>query len=211
MKGLKLCRDGSIVEEPQECSSGTLDYLDGARRVLLSKRLSGILRHYPDKYGVKIDSRGWAFINEIVEGLRRTRGFEWVREWHLIGIAKHDPKGRFEVRGSMIRARYGHTIKVEIEPLPGEPPETLYHGTSIDRLSSILKQGLKPMKRLYVHLTSSFEDAVETGRRHGSRVVVLKIDSKCLGREGFSVKRASKTVYVVERVPPKCIIDYTIV
>jgi len=205
IKGVRLCRDGSFTEEPAKCSSGEAGFLDARRRLMLSKRLSGILRHYPDKYGVKVNDRGWASIREIVNALRRTRGFEWVEEWHVRAIASLDPKGRFEVRGDRIRARYGHTIRVFVEPLPGRPPEKLFHGTTADRLRSILREGLKPMRRLMVHLTSDYESAVETGRRHGERVVVLEVDTKCVEKHGYRVRRASRTIFVVEHVPPECI------
>ncbi len=205
IRGVRMCRDGSFVEEPVRCNSGEAGFLDARRRLALSKRLSGILRHYPGRYGVRVDDRGWASIREIVNALKRTRGFEWVEEWHIRAIASLDPKGRFEVRGDRIRARYGHTIRVVVEPLPGRPPEKLFHGTTADRLKSILKEGLKPMRRLMVHLTSDYKSAVETGRRHGEKVVVLEVDTKCVEKHGYHVRRVSRIVYIVERVPPECI------
>jgi putative RNA 2'-phosphotransferase len=207
---LYLCKDKKVVEDPLLCDN-VIDFLDGKRRLLLSKLMSGILRHYPWRIGIKLDERGWAPIDKLVEGIRGIKGFEWVKEWHIRAIATYDPKGRFEILGNKIRARYGHSIPVRIEPLPGEIPEFLYHGTPEENLKSILKEGIKRMKRLKVHLSDSFNSAIEVGIRRSSRVAVLKISTKCLRRLGYEVEKASKVVYTVDYVPPECIVEYKVV
>ncbi len=205
MKGLYKCKGGGYAEEPSECPSGVEEWLPGSLRVKLSKLVSGILRHFPDSYGVKVDDKGWASIDELVEALKRLPGYKWVERWHIEALAALDPKGRFEVREGRIRARYGHTIKVEVEPLPGEPPRVLYHGTVAGNLPSIRAKGVLPMRRLMVHLSATIEQAVEVGRRHGSDVVVLEVDVGCLREKGLEPAMASKAVYVVDWVPPECI------
>jgi putative RNA 2'-phosphotransferase len=166
--------------------------------------MAGILRHFPDKYGVTLDSEGWAKIDDLVRALRAA-GYPWVEKWHVRAIAELDPKGRYEVMGDKIRARYGHSVKVKVEPLSYEAPPTLFHGTIEENLPSIRAKGILPMRRLKVHLSASIEDAVETARRHGPRVVVLEIDVECVERSGYTVARASKTVYVADYIPPECI------
>ncbi|MEB3774161.1 MAG: RNA 2'-phosphotransferase [Desulfurococcales archaeon] len=208
-RGLALCSDGRIVEDPGLCRGGVVEHLDPGSRVRLSKRMTLILRHDPWRYGISLDEGGWASLDELVNALRRD--FPWVREWHVVGIIIHDPKGRFELRGGRVRARYGHSFRVEVEPFPGEPPEVLYHGTSLESLSSILSRGILPMKRVYVHLTDNISDAVETGRRHGRRVAVLMVSSRCLKRYGLRPRRVGKSVYIVERVPPECITVHRVV
>ena len=203
-RDIYLCKDGSFTEDPDSCPGGVEDSLPGHMRERLSRMLSGILRHFPSDYGVSVDERGWAGIGEIVGSLRRLRSYSWVEEWHLRAIASLDPKGRFEVSGGKIRARYGHSIRVKVEPLSYEAPRTLYHGTSRDRLPSILERGIVRMKRLKVHLTENLGQALEVGRRHGDPVAV-SIDTGCLERKGLRAEQASKTVYTVDYVPPDCI------
>ncbi|MEM4576236.1 MAG: RNA 2'-phosphotransferase [Candidatus Nezhaarchaeales archaeon] len=72
-----------------------------------------------------------------------------------------DPKGRFELRRNFIRARHGHSkkIKVKVEYQEDQEIKTLYHGTSISKLDAILREGIKSMSRVMVHLTSSVQDA----------------------------------------------------
>ena len=200
------CVDNGYTEDLTKCEDVD-EVLPSSRRIALSKRLAGILRHYPHRYGISLTREGWARIDDIVKALRRAPGFEWVKPWHIDAIARLDPKGRYEVKGGMIRARYGHSIDVEVEPdYSIKPPSILYHGTRFDVVDKILVEGIKPMKRRMVHLTEVLEDAIETGRRHGKKVAVLTVDVECLVAKGLKVGRAGKTVYVVDYVPPDCIV-----
>ncbi len=208
MKPIYRCRVcGAFTEERIHCGVEAELFLDPFRRVRLSKLLSGLLRHYPWEIGVSVSGDGWISIDELVSGIReRWRNkelYQWVTREHVIAIAKLDPKGRFEIEGNRIRARYGHSINVSID-YEIHYPDKLYHGTSIDKLNSILREGLKPMKRRYVHATTSIENALETGRRHGEPVV-LEINIDCLKRHGIPVYRASKEVYLIPYVPRQCI------
>ena len=118
-----------------------------------------------------------------------------------------DPKGRFEVRNGRIRARYGHTFPVMIDFEEDKEVRRLYHGTAVENLNSILKEGIKPMRRNYVHLSLTVDDALEVGRRHSSNVVVLEVDTECLRARGLKVYKASSRVYVTPYVPPECIVN----
>jgi len=175
-------------------------------RVRLSKKMAGLLRHYPDRYGLRVDREGWARIDDLVRALHRIPGYSWVRREHVLEVAMLDEKGRYEVRGERIRARYGHSIQVD----PGyeelsRPPPTLYHGTTMRRLPSIRRRGLLPMKRRMVHLSLTPSDALETGRRHGPDVVILEVDVECMRRRGIPLYRAGPRVVTTPHVPPDCI------
>ena len=171
-------------------------------RVKLSKMMTRILRHEPS--GI-VDEEGWADIDELVKLMRRRFNLEWLRREHVLAVAYTDEKGRYEVKGNKIRARYGHSFKVKIELEEANPSERiLYHGTSKNSLPSILKEGIKPMKRVYVHLTTSLDEALENARRKG-RPVILVIDRNCLEQRGIKVYKAGKHVRVTTYVPPECI------
>lgn len=188
--------------------------MDGERRLRLSKLVSGILRHFPQEACVELDAEGWADVDALVEGVRRCwRGrelYQWVGREHVVALALLDPKGRFELSedGRRIRAAYGHSVRVGIPRRslsPEELPRRLYHGTVARALEGIAREGIKPMRRLMVHLTDRFEDAVETGLRHGRDVVVLAVDPRCLAEKGLRVYRAGRSVYLVAHVPPDCV------
>ena len=173
-------------------------------RVRISKRLAGLLRHYGPEHGVRIDREGWASLEDVVRALRRM-GFD-VDEDLIVEIAASDPKGRYEVRGRRIRARYGHSLPVEIryEPLAPAPPK-LYHGTPARNLAGIMERGLLPGRRRYVHLTLDPGTAVETGARHGRPVVLLAVDTGCMERRGIPLYRATSQIVLAPWVPPECV------
>ena len=176
-------------------------------RVRLSKKMAGLLRHYGPRYGLEIDGEGWARISDLVRVLRSMPGFEWVTEEHVREVVLRDDKGRYEIRGPLIRARYGHSIPGVRPSLPEAevPLGKLYHGTPAANLESIRVRGLLPGRRHWVHLTTTPRLAYETGRRHGSPVAILEVDVSCLEGRGLRVRRASPHVYVVEWVPPECL------
>ena len=210
MRPIYKCRIcGVFTEEPVHCGREALLFLDSKRRVMLSRLMSGLLRHFPWEASLKLDGEGWVKIDELVKGIRekwRNREqYQWVTREHVIAIALLDPKGRFEVKDDMIRARYGHSIEVKVNYVEDKEVKILYHGTRADNIPNILREGLKPMKRLWVHLSPTPYDAYEVGKRHGGETVVLEIDVECLRKQGHRVYRAGKTVYVTDYVPPKCI------
>lgn len=207
--GIYKCEDGRFVEDPRECGdSGARLLLDPVRRVRLSKLMSFLLRHGPWEAGLRVDRGGWVRIDDLVDGIReRWRNREeygWVTRVHVLAVALLDPKGRFEVRGGRIRARYGHSFPVELGYEPVRPPSVLYHGTSVERVPRIMAEGLKGMRRLYVHLTVDPRVACETGARHGEPVLLI-VDGKILEELGVKVYRASDVIYLTEMVPRKAI------
>jgi len=173
-------------------------------RVKVSKLMAYILRHSPGEFGLKPDREGFVPLDELLKALRAV--YPDVTEDFVREIVKRDPKGRYEIRGGKIRARYGHSFKVKLDHEEDTESRVLYHGTPRRNLPRIMREGLRPMRRQFVHLSTSREEAIETGRRHGRDVVLLIIDADCLRRKGLRVYKAGKHVRIVERVPPECII-----
>ena len=202
---------GTYTTSPTHCGSPCIYLMSDEQREALSHLMSALLRHIPHEAGLKLDEEGFVNIDELVRGIRerwRNRHlYRWVTRDHVLAVAIMDARGRFEVRGDKIRATYGHTVPVRIRYQEDREIKVLYHGTARRNLESILRRGLVPGKRLYVHLTSSKEVAMEVGLRHGDQVVVLKIDADCLRKEGHRVYKASSVIYLTDYVPPQCIID----
>jgi len=200
---------GKFVEDKYHCNRPAKLVVNPRERIKISKLLSGILRHFPKEYGIELDAEGWTEIKILVKEIkRRRRDLSWITEDVVKAIALLDPKGRFEIREGKIRARYGHTINVKVDYQEDLTSKLLYHGTVRRFLDNILKEGLKPMKRRWVHLSLTKEDAFLVGRRHGSDVVILIIDCDCLRKKGIKIYIASKTVRLASYVPPECIISY---
>lgn len=209
MEPIYKCRIcGTYTSEPIHCGTLARLLLDSDARVRLSKLVSGILRHFPGFAGLSLGEDGFVELRDLVEAIKKWRrgDYSWVTEGHVVAIAELDPKGRFEIRGGRIRARYGHSIKVRIEYETARDVSSLYHGTQAERLAHIMREGLKPLKRLYVHLTPSLEDAWENARGRSDRPVVLVVDARRMVRDGIPVYEASRAVYLAPCVPPRYIL-----
>lgn len=165
----------------------------------ISKFISLILRHKPEEIGISLDEHGWANVSELIEGISNQYNFnlEMLEE-----IVNTDEKQRysFNYDKTLIRANQGHSIPVDVELEKVEPPEFLWHGTGEKYVSSIDKQGLIPKSRLYVHLSSDEETAINVGKRHG-KAVLYKIKSKEMWQNGFEFFLSKNTVWLTKEVP----------
>jgi len=166
----------------------------------LSKFLCVVLRHNPSAAGVEVNEHGWAKVDELIERVRST-GREIDRE-KLEAIVATDSKTRysFSADGTMIRCNHGHTIPVDLELPATQPPEFLLHGTGDVHVPSIDQQGLKPVKRMYVHMTESMEMAVSVGSRHG-KPVLYRVHSGAMARDGYVFYRSASQIWLTDRVP----------
>lgn len=160
-----------------------------------SKRLSFYLRHCKEPLYIDLNG-GWASVETMLRLLYLTRE-------QLDAIVATDAKGRYsyDLAGTRIRANQGHSIDgVELHMESPEPPEYLYHGTATRFLDSILREGLKPMNRQWVHISPDFETAVAVGRRHG-QPVVLEIRARRFVADGHELFRSDNGVWQAKAVP----------
>ena len=199
--GIGYCEKCGFFEGKCKCGSGRI-LLDMETRIKVSKFLSGLLRHYPEKFGIKVDKNGFADLKKILNILNERYGID---ELSLKALVHLDKKGRFEIIGDKIRAKYGHTIPVNHRwSESGEIPPLLYHGTSPKNLESILRHGLLPMKRREVHLSETVEDAIEVGKRYSEKPLILMINAKDMIKGGYEIRKKGR-VYTTDFVPPKYI------
>jgi putative RNA 2'-phosphotransferase len=182
------------------------------KRVRLSKFLSLILRHKPHVSDLHLKEDGFTeeSLDEILKRIKNKKSYEWVGEREIEAIVRLDPKGRFEIKGNYIRARYGHSIElINVDLRKTDIPSILYHGTSERAYNKIKIEGLKPMGRNLVHLTSSFDDAKMVGLRHTGNqkknLIILQIDSKSAEKEGYEIWQAGKNVFVSNYIPSRYI------
>lgn len=145
--------------------------------------MSFVLRHKPENFGLRLDPFGFVELDSLLSVLQNRYGNVQLSD--IERAVKNCPKGRFEIRGEKIRARYGHSIAVQLDIQPSEPPEYLYHGTSPAMKNTILGEGLKPMRRKYVHLSKSKEEAYQVGGRKSKNPMVFTIKAKEAYRNGI--------------------------
>ncbi len=166
----------------------------------LSKYLSYVLRHHPEEADLSLDERGFTDLKDVLNALERTK-HSWASKDDIRYLIKNSEKKRFELIDGKIRALYGHSIDVNIEK-ETKPPETLYHGTSPNSISSIFEESLKPMGRQYVHLSRTKEEARSVGKRHHPDPSILKIDSLEAWEDGVDFYERGD-LYLSESIPPE--------
>ncbi|XVV02018.1 RNA 2'-phosphotransferase [Actinosynnema sp. CA-248983] len=162
--------------------------------VRLSKRMSKHLRHQPERLGLTLDAAGWVDLDEFVRKLGTTH--EAVREV----VARND-KQRFTIADGRIRANQGHTVAVDLDLPPAQPPAVLYHGTVARCLPDIRRDGLLPMSRHDVHLSATVDTAVRVGARRG-KPVVLEVDAAAMHAAGHEFRVSANGVWLTATVPP---------
>jgi len=166
----------------------------------LSKFLSLVLRHEPEKAGLTLDSAGWVDVDELLRGCTAA-GVPMTRAELESVVANNDKKRlAFSPDGRRIRASQGHSVTVDLEYAPAIPPATLYHGT-VDRfLDSIRVTGLNKGERHHVHLSAQPDTAVQVGSRRG-RPLVLVIDAGAMHAAGHTFYISANGVWLVDHVP----------
>lgn len=170
----------------------------------LSVFISLVLRHKPDEAHITLDEHGWANVEELLAGINDTG--RKIDMDILEEIVRTDNKQRYSFNEdkTLIRANQGHSIPVDVELEEKQPPQFLYHGTAERFLDFIMLEGLKPMSRLYVHLSKDEETAVKVGKRHG-KPVVLKINTEEMYRDGKKFYLSQNGVWLTKYIEKKYI------
>ncbi len=189
-------------EECPECGQQGKFILSDDELERLSRTIAGILRHFPEKFGLTMDEHGWININEFVEAIKeRKRGYRWLKQYHIEGIVGSDEKGRYDIKEGKIRATYGHSVKIDLDLPTDNIPEILYYPAKEEEKDLLLQNGLKPGDRRYVHLSEREEDAKIAGSFKAENPIILKIDTKSAIEGGVVIKRAGKKVYIADEIP----------
>jgi putative RNA 2'-phosphotransferase len=169
----------------------------------LSKLMAYILRHRPDEFGLVLDEGGFVSLKELRQAIAEEAGWSYVRLSHITEAAYISGRERFEIEDERIRAVYGHSFPYKIRYEPTSPPRTLYHGTRRRAYPHILQQGLGPMGRKYVYLTTSAELAKRIGRRHDPQPLLLEIQAQRASENKVVFYQANPLIYLTDYIPPE--------
>lgn len=166
----------------------------------LSKFLSLVLRHEPEKCGLTLAPGGWVAVDALIKGAAQA-GVPFTRQ-ELEELVRTSDKQRFafDETGERIRANQGHSVEVDLELVPTSPPAVLYHGTPEKFLPAILQAGLLKMQRHHVHLSPDVETARKVGARRG-KAAVLVVDAAGLAAAGAVFFCSQNGVWLVDHVP----------
>lgn len=166
----------------------------------ISKFMSLVLRHQPEKIGLQLDPAGWAGVEDLLR-LSAAAGRPFTHE-DLVDVVTSSDKQRFALSedGLRIRANQGHTIEVDLDLPARVPPDALFHGTARRFLDAILREGLSRRARHHVHLTANHDTAIAVGTRYGAPVL-LRIDAVRMHADGHVFRCSDNGVWLAESVP----------
>lgn len=165
-----------------------------------SKHLSKILRHDPGSVGLSLDGAGWVQVSKLLTAVG------WTKD-DLDKIVADNNKKRFEYdeTGTQIRASQGHSVDVDLGYKPQTPPEYLFHGTPRSAVEAILREGLRPMTRIHVHLSHDTATALVVAKRRPGESVILKVAAGTMAAAGHPFYLSTNGVWLAETVPPQYI------
>lgn len=168
----------------------------------LSRFLALVLRHKPESIGITLDPSGFTEIDVLAAAIAGQPGWTGVTEAAIRAVVQQDDR-RYEIAGTRIRARYGHSIPIAIPGSAILPPEWLYHGTAPDVLEAISRGGLTPQGRQFVHLSVTRQDALAVGKRHSPDAVVVTVLARQAHEAGVQFYSASPAIYLTRGIPPE--------
>jgi putative RNA 2'-phosphotransferase len=172
----------------------------------ISKVISHALRHEPGRYGIVLNKDGWVELDVLLEGLRQhVSDFSALKLEDIFLAIESCKKKRHEIKGTMIRATYGHSVEAEIGYVKSSPPSMLYHGTTKEAARLILSEGLKPMQRQYLHLSSDIDAASTVGKRRARIPIILTINAAKAYANGIEFYFANDNVWLSKFIPSEFI------
>ncbi|MEM6719809.1 MAG: RNA 2'-phosphotransferase [Bacteroidota bacterium] len=171
----------------------------------ISKFLSYVLRHNPDKLGITLDENGWTSVAILLEKINAEEYSLSMEELEQIVATNTKKRFSFNDDNTKIRANQGHSVKVDLALQPKEPPNILYHGTVEKFLESIQSQGLIKGSRHHVHLSADKATATNVGSRRG-KPIILTVKSGEMHAQGHIFYESENGVWLTEAVPSEFIV-----
>ncbi|HKZ89959.1 MAG TPA: RNA 2'-phosphotransferase [Thermoplasmata archaeon] len=201
---LKECSSHGYFREEfcPVCGSEAKFLLNAEEVEMLGRTMAGVLRHFPERYGLEMDKHGWIDLRDFITAVQiRNKRFRFLRPHHIVGLVETDPKGRYQFLDGKIRATYGHSLELDLD-LPTENiPDLLFYPTTEEEFHLLSEAGLRPSDRKMVHLSATYEAALEAGRVRIQSPIVLEVDAKGARASGVVIQKAGKTVYTSREVP----------
>lgn len=204
MEEIRFCPiHGFYRGEVCQCGKKGEVILKRERVEKLGRFISGILRHFPERFGLSMDENGWVDFDNLVRVVRRK--FKWANRWIIKALIYSDSKGRYELKDGKIRAKYGHSVNVELNDYPLAEEDILYYGTSEEEAQRLLEVGIKPVNQTYVHLSTTIEKSEEVARLRTDEPIILEIDAKKAKEDGIRIVKANDFIALAKEIPPKYI------
>lgn len=175
--------------------------MNSNRLIKISKYLSKVLRHKPEKIDLKLAIGGWVSVEELLNACKKYK-FSLTRAELGEVVAKNDKQRfSFDPTGTLIRANQGHSVEIDLQLEETVPPPILYHGTADYAIESIQTNGLCKMSRHHVHLSTDISTAKIVGKRKG-KPIIFAINSATMHADDYKFYCSDNGVWLVDSVPP---------
>lgn len=198
---IKSCpQHGYFRGEHCVCGSSGQLLLDEARTEKLGRLVAGCLRHFPDDLGLAMDSRGWVELEKLGQVVASRH--DWANRELIVALVISDSKERYEIRDDLVRARYGHSVDVELDHPENELP-LLYYGASEEEADRILEIGIKSASQRYVHLSSTAEKAWHVATFRTGNPRVIQVDAASAQSAGVKMMTVNDDIVISETIPAR--------
>ncbi|BCM93921.1 RNA 2'-phosphotransferase [Abditibacteriota bacterium] len=172
-----------------------------------SKWLSKHLRHAPERIGLVLEEGGWVAVADLLEAGRRNNMALSLDQLEEVVASNDKQRFSFSPDKTKIRANQGHSVEVDLQLQPQEPPAVLLHGTGAQNKDSILASGLLKGRRHHVHLSRDVETARKVGGRHG-KPLVFRVDAAQMHADGIEFFVSDNGVWLCDFVAPRYLTLY---
>jgi len=204
MEEIRVCPNhGFYRGEVCSCGYKGEQILSKERVEKLGRFISGLLRHFPDKFNLEMDENGWVDFNSLVKVV--TKKYRWANQWLIMAIVSSDQKNRYEIKEGKIRAKYGHSVNVKLSDYPDSDEDVLYYGTGEEEAQRIMEIGIKPVNQTFVHLSTTIEKSETVARFRTDNPVILEVDAKRARDSGIRLIKANNYIVLTEKIPPEYI------
>ena len=198
---IKRCpQHGFFRGEHCECGSAGQLLLDETKTEQLGRLVAGGLRHFPGDLGLVMDSRGWVDLTKLGEVVARRH--RWAGRELVIALVQSDSKQRYEISGDKVRARYGHSVDVELDHPENELP-LLYYGASEEEADRILEIGIKPASQRYVHLSTTAEKAWHVATFRTGNPRVIQAEAAAAQQAGVRMMTVNDDIVISDMIPAR--------
>ncbi|AGK60883.1 RNA:NAD 2-phosphotransferase [Archaeoglobus sulfaticallidus PM70-1] len=205
MEDIRFCPEHGYYrgERCDRCNHKGELILDKVKVEKLGRFISGILRHFPDRFGLEMDENGWVDFEKLSKVV--SRKYRWANKWLIKAIVYSDKKGRYELSDGKIRARYGHSVDVKLNDYEEAENDVLYYGTSEEEAHRLLEIGIKPVNQKFVHLSTTIDKGIEVALLRTDEPIILMVDAKKARTAGIKFLKANNHIVLSEEIPPEFI------
>lgn len=174
----------------------------------ISKTISYALRHHPEDFNLKLNDDGSVKINILITNINKAMPKLKITTDDIKAIMNNSKKQRWGIKNHTIRALYGHSFKLKADYKEIVPPDILYHGTAPRFLANIEKQGILPMSRQKVCLSTNKEAAKNVALRHDHHhYVLITINAKKAYKDGVKFYQGNDETILADKIASKYFVD----